>query len=161
MKVELVRIYNCPTYCISHIYVNGEYVCDAIEDTDRGLDQSMSLAEIKKRKVYKLTAIPSGTYKMTMNVQSPKFVQYDYYRKVCNGYLPRLIKVPGYEGVLIHCGTSAQNSAGCLLVGENKVKGRVVNSQATFKKLMKQYFMPAKVLGEEITLTITRKYKIN
>ena len=160
MKVELVRIYNCPTYCISHIYVNGEYVCDAIEDTDRGLDQSMSLAEIKKRKVYKLTAIPTGTYKMTMNVQSPKFSQYDFYRKLCNGYLPRLIKVPGYEGVLIHCGTSAQNSAGCLLVGENKVKGRVVNSQATFKKLMKQYFMPAKVLGEEITITITRRYKV-
>ena len=160
MKVELVRIFNCATYCISHIYVNGEYVCDAIEDTDRGLDQSMSLAEIKKRKVYSKTAIPTGTYKVTMDVQSPKFSQYEFYKKVCKGYLPRLIGVPGYEGVLMHCGSSAASSAGCLIVGLNKIKGKVVDSQATFKKLMKQHFMPAKVLGEEITLTITRKYKV-
>ena len=160
MKVELIRIYNCPTYCIGKLYINGEWQCDVVEDTDRGLDDSMSVAEISKIKVYSKTAIPTGTYRVTMDVQSPKFSQYDFYKKVCKGYLPRLIGVPGYEGVLIHCGSTAQNSAGCLLVGENKVKGRVVNSQATFKKLMKQHFMPAKVLGEEIMLTITRKYKV-
>jgi hypothetical protein len=160
MKVELVRIYNCPTYCISHIYVNGEYVCDAIEDTDRGLDQSMSLAEIKKRKVYKLTAIPTGTYKITMSVQSPKFSQYDYYRKYCKGYMPRVLDVPGYDGILFHRGSSAASSAGCIICGYNKVKGRVVDSQKAWEKLMKQHFMPAKVLGEDIELKVTRKYKV-
>jgi hypothetical protein len=140
--------------------VNGEYVCDAIEDTDRGLDQSMSLAEIKKRKVYKLTAIPTGTYKMTMNIQSPKFSQYDYYRKYCNGYMPRVLDVPGYDGILFHRGSSAASSAGCLIVGLNKIKGKVVDSQKAWEKLMKKYFLPAKVLGEDITLTITRKYKV-
>jgi len=160
MKVELVRIYNCPTYCISHIYVNGEYVCDAIEDTDRGLDQSMSLAEIKKRKVYKLTAIPTGTYKMTMNVQSPKFSQYDYYRKYCKGYMPRVLNVPGYDGILFHRGSSAASSAGCVICGYNKVKGKVVYSQNAWEKLMKNYFLPAKVLGEDIELKVTRKYKV-
>ena len=75
MKVERVRIYNCPTYCIGKLYINGEWQCDVVEDTDRGLDDSMSVAEIRKIKVYSKTAIPTGTYRVTMDVQSPKFSQ--------------------------------------------------------------------------------------
>lgn len=160
MKIEHVRIYNCKDYCISRIYVNDTYVCDAIEDTDRGLDQSMTLAEIKKRKVYRMTAIPVGTYRLTMNVQSPKFSQYAYYKKFCKGYLPRLLNVPGYDGILIHRGSSANSSAGCIIVGYNTVKGKVTDSQKAWEKLMKEYLMPAKVLEEKITYTITRKYRL-
>ena len=160
MKIEHVRIFNGKDYCISHIYVNGEYVCDAVENVDRGLDQKMSLAEIRKRKVYRMTAIPTGTYKLTMNVQSPKFAQIDYYKKYCKGYMPRLLDVPGYDGILIHRGSSANSSAGCVIVGYNTIKGKVTNSQKAWEKLMKTYLMPAKVLGENITYIITRKYKV-
>ena len=159
MKIEHVRIYNCPTYCISHIYVDGGYVCDAVEDVDRGLDQSMSLKEIKKRKVYKMTAIPTGTYEVTMDIQSPKFSTYEYYYKQCKGYLPRLLSVPGYEGILVHCGSSAQSSAGCIIVGYNTIKGKVTDSQKAWEKLMK-HLKAAKVLEEPITWKITRKYKV-
>lgn len=160
MKIDLVRIYNCPTYCIGKLYINGEWVCDTVEDTDRGLDDSMTEEQIRRLKVYSKTAIPTGTYRITMNVQSPKFSQYAFYKSLCKGYLPRLLKTKGFEGVLIHCGSSANSSAGCLIVGLNTIKGRVTSSQATYKKLMKQYFLPAKVLGEDITITITRKYKV-
>lgn len=160
MKIELVRIFTCPTYTIGQIYVNGEYCCDAIEDYDRGLDQSMPLAEIKKRKVYRITAIPTGTYEVTMNVQSPKFSKYKFYMDLCKGYLPRILNIKGFEGVLFHCGSSAASSAGCVICGYNKIKGRVVDSQKAFTKLMKKHFIPAKMLGEGITLTISRKYKV-
>ena len=160
MKVELVRIYNCPTYCIGKLYVNGVYQNDTLEDTDRGLDQSMSEAEIRKIKVYRRTAIPTGTYKITMNVQSPKFSKYPFYAKLCKGYLPRLLNTKGFDGVLFHCGSTADNSAGCVLHGYNTIKGRLTNSQAAFTKLMKQHFIPAKMLGEEMEVTITRKYKV-
>ena len=159
MRIELVRIYTCPTYTIGKLYVDGEYVCDVIEDTDRGLYQGMPLAELKRKKVKSLTAIPTGTYPLTMTVQSPKFAQYDYYKKYCKGYLPRLLQVDGFEGVLIHCGSSAASSAGCLICGFNRVKGRVVDSRKAWEKLMKQYLMPAKVLQKKITITITTKYK--
>lgn len=160
MKIELVRIYNCPTYCIGKIYINGDYQCDCIEDTDRGLDQSWPLSKIKAKKVYKMTAIPTGTYKLTMNAQSPKFSQYEYYRKYCKGYMPRILDVPGYDGILIHCGSSANSSAGCLIVGYNTIKGKVTDSRKAWEKLMKQYLLPAKVLDEKITITISRKYKV-
>ena len=159
MKVELVRIYNCPTYCIGRIYVDGEYVCDCVEDTDRGLDQSWPLSEIKKKKIKSMTAIPTGTYEMTMSIQSPKFSQYEYYYRLCKGYLPRILGIKGFEGVLFHCGSSAQSSAGCIIVGYNTIKGKVTDSRKAFEKLMK-HFNAAKVLEDVITLKITRKYKV-
>lgn len=159
MKIELTRHYNCPTYCISRIRVDGVYICDAIEDTDRGLDQSMMLTEIKKKKVYKMTAIPAGTYDVTLAIQSPKFVTYEYYRDFCQGYLPRLIGVKGYEGVLIHKGNKASQSAGCILVGFNTVKGCVTNSQKAFEKLYK-ILKGAHDRHEKISITITRTYKV-
>lgn len=103
MKVELVRIYNCPTYCIGKLYIDGVWQNDVLEDTDRGLDDSMSLEQIRKIKVYSKTAIPTGTYRIRMDIQSPKFSQYAFYKKLCNGYLPRLEKVKGFDGVLMHC----------------------------------------------------------
>ena len=94
------------------------------------------------------------------SIESPKFSQYTYYKKYCKGYLPRLLNVPGYDGILIHRGSSANSSAGCIIVGFNTIKGKVTNSQKAWEKLMKEYLMPAKVLGEKITYTITRKYKV-
>lgn len=160
MKIELVRIFNCPTYCIGKLYINGAWVCDTVEDTDRGLDDSMTETEIRRRKVYAQTAIPIGTYKVSMSVQSPKFAKYDFYKKLCKGYLPRILGTKGFVGCLFHCGASAASSAGCVIVGLNTIKGKVTSSQATFTQLMKQHFLPAKVLGEDITLTITRKFKL-
>ena len=159
MKIELVRIYNCPTYSIGKLYVNGEWLCDVVEDYDRGLDQSMTLSEIAKIKVKRLTAIPTGTYKVTMNVQSPKMSQMKYYADFCKGYLPRLLNVPGYDGILIHCGSSAASSAGCIIVGYNTIKGKVTDSRKAWESLMRTYLLPAKKAMEEITITITRKYK--
>ena len=159
MKLDLVRIYNCPTYSIGKLYVDGVWLCDTVEDYDRGLDQSTPLSEIKKIKVYRMTAIPTGTYKVTMNVQSPKMSKMEYYKNFCNGYLPRLLDVPGFDGILIHCGSSANSSAGCLIVGYNTIKGKVTNSRKAWEKLMKRHLLPAKKRGEDITITITSKYK--
>lgn len=166
MRIEQVRIFTTkgngtsPGYTISHIYINGEYVCDAVEDYDRGLDQGMTLAEIRKRKVYKQTAIPTGTYELTMDIISQKFSQMAYYKNFCKGRMPRLLNVKGYDGILIHCGSNANSSAGCVIVGLNTVKGCVTNSKAVWEKLMRQYFLPAWKLDEKVTYTITRKYKV-
>lgn len=141
------------TYCISHLYIDGKYFCDVCEDTDRGLTQNMPLAEIQKQKIYSKTAIPTGTYKIAMNIVSPKFSQRAFYKSFCGGKLPRLLNVPGYDGVLIHIGNSATQSAGCLLVGENTVVGKVMNSTETFKKLYKK-LKEASDRGEIITITI-------
>jgi hypothetical protein len=156
MTIDLIRAYNCATYCIGHLYVDGKYVCDTIEDTDRGLDKNMPLAELQRRKVKSQTAIPTGTYKVTLGVVSPKFSQKPYYMKFCGGRVPRLLDVPAYEGILIHIGSTEKSSAGCLIVGYNTIKGRVTNSQTAFEKL---YSMMRGAKGN-IYIDITRKYKV-
>lgn len=149
MKIKLHRTFKGDSYTIGKLYLDGEYFCDTIEDKDRGLFQNMPLEQIKEKKIKYQTAIPTGTYKVTLSVQSPKFSQKEQYN-FCNGYLPRLIDVPGFEGILIHIGNTAEHSGGCILVGENKVKGKVINSTATFKKLYKRL----KSATDEITIDI-------
>ena len=135
MKLTVKRIAKKPTYTIGKLYIDGVYFCDTVEDTDRGLFQGQSLDLIKKIKIPNKTAIPTGTYKLTLNVVSPKYSKKAIYQEICKGRVPRLLDVPGYDGVLIHIGNSADDSSGCILVGQNKVVGKVINSTETFRKL--------------------------
>ena len=140
-------------YTIGKLYIDGVAFCDTLEDCDRGLTQDMPLEEIKAKKVYGKTAIPTGTYEIDMNTISPKF-QARSWAKPYGGKLPRLLNVPGYEGVLLHPGSYASDTSGCLLVGKNSIKGMVTESRKTFMDLMSHYLLPAKVRGEKITISI-------
>ena len=152
MKLLLDRIFKGPNYTIGKLYINGVYECDTLEDVDRGLTSQMSLDEIKSKKIYGNTAIPTGTYIVNMNTVSPKFKDRAW-AKPYKGILPRLEKVLGYEGVLIHVGNKAEDTLGCILVGENKIKGQVINSTATFHELM-TVLLKASKANEVIELTI-------
>ena len=140
MELLLRRIALRDAYTIGKLFVDGVYFCDTCEDKVRDLT--------RETKVAGKTAIPYGTYEVTLKVQSPKYSQRANYTW-CNGYLPRLLNVPHFEGILIHAGNTAEDSAGCILVGENKVKGQVINSMTTLKKLMR--LLPS---NEKITITI-------
>lgn len=154
MEIKLKRIACKPTYSIGHLYINGKYFCDTIEDRDRGLDDSMTEQEIRFIKIPSETAIPTGTYAVTMNVQSPKFKNRAAY-KFCKGYLPKLLNVKGFDGILIHIGNTAVSSAGCILVGQNKAVGQVLNSTETFRKLY-GILDEANKRGEKITIKIEK-----
>ena len=147
MEILVKRIAKKPKYTIGKMYIDGQYICDTLEDIDRGLNQNMSLKEINSKKVYGETAIPTGTYKVDMNTVSPKFKSRTW-AKPYGGKLPRLVSVPGYDGVLIHPGNKAEDTLGCILVGENKAIGQVLNSQTTFKRVMS-------ILTEGTNITIT------
>lgn len=151
MKLLLKRIAKKPAYTIGKLYIDGQYFCDTIEDKDRGLTQNMSSDAIKRIKVANQTAIPIGTYKITLSTVSPRFGSKDFYKKNANGgKLPRLLSVPGFDGVLMHCGNTAEDSSGCVIVGRNKAVGKVLESKETFIKLYKT-LQSAK---DEITITI-------
>lgn len=152
MKLLLRRIFKGHSYTIGKLFINGVYECDTLEDQDRGLTSQMLLEEIKAKKVYGATAIPTGTYSINMTTVSPKFKDRAW-AKPYKGILPRLENVKGYEGVLIHVGNKAEDTLGCILVGENKVKGQVINSTATFYELM-TVLLKAQSAGEVIELTI-------
>ena len=134
MELNIKRIARRETYTIGRLYIDGKYFCDTLEGKDRGLRQDMPTAIIRATKRKGITAIPTGRYRMTLAVQSPKFSKRATYQ-FCNGYLPRLINVPGYDGVLIHIGNTARDTEGCLLVGRNTQVGKVLDSRKTFIEL--------------------------
>lgn len=145
MRILLQRHALKAGYTIGRMEINGRYFCDTLEDTDRGLRESMTEDEIAALKVKGATAIPTGTYRIDMQTRSPRFWR----------VLPRLVSVKGYAGVLIHSGNTAADTEGCILVGENRERGKVLNSRATLEHLL-VFLRAAQAEGEEIELTITR-----
>lgn len=141
MKILVKRTFLGDTYTIGHMYINGVYFCDTLEDPVRDTNKN-GVFDNGEKKIAGDTAIPYGTYPVTVNV-SPKFKR----------ELPRLSGVAEFEGVLIHKGNTAKDTAGCILVGENKVKGKVINSTPYEERIVK-YCKAAIEMGEDITITI-------
>lgn len=142
MEITLDRAWKKDGYTISRLFIGGERICEALEDTDRGLKQSMSLEEIKKLKIYGKTAIPSGRYKVVMSY-SPKF------KKV----LPEVLDVKGYSGIRIHWGNTAKDTLGCILPGLNQRKGTVLYSTKWTNVIISE-ISSAIGRGEEVWLNI-------
>ena len=122
MKLTLKRIALKPTYTIGRLYIDNNYFCDTLEDTVRDLNKNGKFDNGEK-KIYAKTAIPYGTYEIKWTY-SPRFKK----------YTPQLMNVPSFEGIRIHAGNTSADTEGCLLLGENKKVGMVLNSRATINK---------------------------
>lgn len=118
LELKIDRMWKKPDWTISNFIINGVKLCESLEDTDRGLRQDMTLAQIKKIKKEGITAIPSGRYEVVLRY-SPHFKR----------ETPWIKDVPGYQWILIHAGNNPKNTRGCVLPGENKAKGKVLNSR--------------------------------
>lgn len=84
MELRLKRKALEPEYTIGDLFINGEFFCNTLEDTYRDLS--------KEKKIPGKTAIPYGKYEVILNY-SPRFKK----------ELPRLLNVPHFDGILIHC----------------------------------------------------------
>ena len=147
MELILERIAKRKTYTIGHLYIlrqivdeysSGEtkdYFCDTLEPTWR--DYANGAYKVKGR-----SAIPEGRYAVVISY-SPKF----------KAWLPILLGVPKFEGIRIHAGNTAKDTAGCILVGKNKLVGQVVDSRIWLHRL-KQKIVEAKGRGEPVWITI-------
>lgn len=119
---------------IGELYVNNQFECYTLEDHDR-------LSKGRK-KVPGVTAIPKGTYSVSISY-SPRFKR----------QLPLLKDVPGFSGIRIHPGNTAKDTEGCLLVGETRGKDFVGRSRKAFNKLFKR-LSKAQEEGKDIQITI-------
>jgi hypothetical protein len=141
-EITLHRFAKKEIYTIGHMGWNGVRLCDTMEDPDRGLRQDMPLEEIHRLKKPGITAIPAGRYKVILTM-SARFKR----------LLPLLVDVPGFEGVRIHAGNTPGDTEGCILPGENKVKGGVINSRVYEEEIVRR--MRALPEGEETWITVT------
>ena len=129
------------------------YFCDTLEPTWRnlkGIDLKPEEVNAKysrqsgkvARKIPGHTAIPEGSYRVLVTL-SPRFKE----------WLPYIQGVPDFEGIRIHAGNYPDDTQGCILVGENRLKGMVVNSRIWLHRLMKR-IKEAEKGNEAVWITI-------
>lgn len=143
MRVTLRRIAFKDKYTIGKVYINDRYFSDSIEDKDRNLYDWQSEEYILEEKVKHETAIPYGIYKLMWSY-SPK------YRRM----MPEVLNVKGFSGIRIHSGNTAGDSSGCILLGFNKEKGKVLDSRKTcekFYEIIKECYNKGVSMQIEIT----------
>ncbi len=146
MNITLHRKYLKPGYSIGILYVDGQRICETVEDEDRGLSASMPLEEIKARKIKGQTAIPVGIYQVVMSY-SPRFKK----------MLPLIMNVPAYEGIRIHSGNTARDTEGCILCGRNTKVGMVTNSRYWTGKVINM-IQAAINRNEQVKIRVTYQY---
>jgi hypothetical protein len=141
MEILVNRFNKGEVSSIGRLFVNGQPLCYTLEDKDRGIKKSDDLSTIKKVKVFSKTAIPTGTYEVVLT-----------YSNRFKKYLPLLLNVPGYAGVRIHAGNTADHTEGCILPGQTYSKNFVGSSVKAFNSLMAK--IKAVEKKEKIYITI-------
>lgn len=139
MELKLNRIFLGSSATIGELLVNDKHLCDTLEDRVRP----------EGEKVYGKTAIPEGTYEVKLT-HSPRFKR----------ILPEILNVPNFSGIRIHSLNKAEESEGCIGVGEwnGKDTNWISNSRKTFNKLF-AILQEASDRGEKITITINNSWK--
>nr|DAN60567.1 MAG TPA: hypothetical protein [Caudoviricetes sp.] len=132
INLILNRIYKGDSYTIGKLYIDNEYFCDTLEDTVRQLPEKCKYEKAKQQckceeKVHGETAIPAGCYKVILTYSNR-------FKRV----LPLLLGVEHFEGVRIHSGNTSKDTQGCILVGINSEKGKVLQSKKTESDLIKR-----------------------
>ena len=115
----------------------ADYFCDTLEPPVREV-KTKSRGGITQKPF----AIPEGRYPVVITY-SPKFKK----------WLPLLLNVPQFSGIRIHAGNTPRDTAGCILVGENKLVGQLLNSTLWLNRL-KQKIVEAKERGEGVWISI-------
>lgn len=155
MELLLERKWLKDKYTIGRLYVDGVFFCNTLEDTVRDINKNGTF-DCGELKIKGCTAIPYGTYEISLDIISPKFSKYQFYRETCSGKLPRLLNVPAFEGILIHCAEGPKGAEllqGCIAVGMNTIVGGLTGCKETFKTLYK-LLNGAKTKGEKIKIKI-------
>jgi len=142
MKLTLTRKIFTPKSTIGELSIDGEFFCYTLEDLDRGLNQSDNIATIMVKKVFGVTAIPTGIYRVIMDMSAR-------FKKI----MPLIVDVKGFAGVRIHVGNYPTDTEGCILCGMNYAPDKLINSKEAITQLY-ALLNSAYSNGELITLTI-------
>lgn len=138
MDFILERIAKKDQYTIGHFYLdkNGtrKYLCDTLEPRWRNYAKG-------ECKIPGKSAIPEGRYPIVI-CKSPRFGR----------WLPRLLGVPRFKGILIHEGNTPKDTQGCILPGKNIKPGKVYESHRSLLKIIS--YMDKRPPGEPAFLTV-------
>ena len=118
---------------IGELFLNGERMCDTLENPWKDNQRNIS-------------CIPEGEYKVRLRLAR---------ESATRDYLHLLVQdVPDRDWILFHRGNSAKDTSGCILVGLGSQQDFVQNSTLAMDLLMKELI---NLGGKNINLIIKNK----
>lgn len=111
MELKILRTKFFETHTIGQLYIDGELFCFTLEDKVREVKGQA----VDKWKIKGETAIPTGTYKVTLEY-SGKF----------GADCPTICNVPGFTYIRIHAGLTDKDTEGCIIVGYKLTNNDVI-----------------------------------
>ncbi len=133
MELVLNRRWRTDKTSIGELFIDGVFECFTLEDKTRAPDEP---------KVFGETAIPTGRYEVRIT-HSPKF----------GVDMPLLLDVPGFSGVRIHSGNKAEDTEGCILVGQHAAYDEVLDSRLAYSALFPK-LQAVLDKGEQVFITV-------
>lgn len=115
MTLLLQRMEATDGYTMGQLFVDGWFEAFTLED------------RVREVKVPKYTAIPAGRYQVKLT-----------YSQRFQRTMPILLDVPNFVGVRIHSGNTAEDTEGCILVGQLRGEGAVYNSRPAIDALQRK-----------------------
>lgn len=140
MHIAVIRKWLTQEATISEVYVSDELLCYGLEDAIREIEGQ----PVESWKVAGKTAIPCGTYA----------VEIDYSVRFKRD-MPHILDVPGFEGIRIHAGNTAEDTEGCLVVGTTRGVDHVGNSRLALV-LLTGKVRAALGDGDDVTITFCK-----
>lgn len=160
MQLRLTRTNLQPKFTVGRLEVlqDGQwvYLCDTMEEAVRERDANGKFPVHKTWGYVLHTAVPAGTYTVTIDVPSPRYCDYKQYPFAASfkGCIPRLVNVEQFYAALIKPGVRRSNLNGSIIVGRINGYDRMCDSLETWTSLYRNYLRPARRLGEKITIEI-------
>lgn len=133
----------CKThYTIGYIYADRKKLCNTLEDTCRD----------GGTKIPKETCIPTNGCTINGKTAPQRYPIYLTYSPKYKRIMPLIDRVPDFQGIRIHAGNTNKDTEGCLLCGENKEVGKVLNS-TYWTKVVTDLITKANNEGKKIYIT--------
>lgn len=152
MEISVNRIKSNSEETLGELYVNGAFACYTLEDEYR---------EVKKMAE---TRIPQGTYEIKLRKVGGHHMRYAKRFPSIHAGMIWLQDVPNFQYILIHCGNTDKDTAGCLLVGSGYIEdnGRYKITAST-KAYVELYPRIAEELekGNKVFITIVDSDRLN
>ena len=127
MNLRLIREPSRGGATLGVLFLDQVFQCFTVEDEIREVHgQPVAAWKVPGR-----TAIPQGRYHIALT-HSQRFGR----------VLPLLDAVPGFTGIRIHPGNTAEDTEGCILPGTSRSTGRVTGSRIAFDRLFEQLVVP-------------------
>jgi hypothetical protein len=126
MEILVDRFVSDDDTTISHVMIDGKFECFGLED------------EYREDKIAGETRIPAGTYDVRLRREGGHHNKYSRrFPDIHRGML-HIQDVPNFQWILIHCGNTDEDTAGCLLVGSQAITDpgdmKITSSVAAYKR---------------------------